>query len=212
MNTSVRRLTYFGSALLTLAANTSCVSESAKIKECQQQVEQLTLDLRAANEARLAADAEIQALRRRLENDPRLANVTVEQLFTAQRLELASRTGGIDLDGKPGDDGVVVYAQPRDADGDALKAAGEFTIELLDLTQPGRPRSLGTFRFTDREELRKSWYGGLMTYHYTFKCPFPEDALATVPREVHIRVTFLDWLTGRELTADRTVPIERLRE
>jgi hypothetical protein len=178
------------------------------VKDCQIKVDQLTRELRTVNDARAQDQAEIAALKRRVENDPRLAGVRVDDLFTADRIELATRSGGLDVDGKPGDDGVVLYVQPRDSDGDVIKAAGEFTIQLTDLTVPDKPRSLGVFHYKDRDELRKCWYGGLMTNHYTFKCPFAAEFSGNIPREVHARVVFLDWLTGKELTADRTLTLK----
>ncbi len=187
-----------------------CQDDRALVIQLQRQADALTADNERCKQELADRDAQIAALRRRIENEPYLQGIVLDDLFLVDRITLESRTGGVDLDGQPGDDGVVVYIQPRDADRDMLKAAGQITVQLLDLTAPGAPRELATYVFNDRETLRKSWYGGLLTDHYTLKCAFPPLALNTVPREVHVRVTFLDYLTGREFVASTTVPIQRV--
>ena len=103
---------------------------------------------------------------------------------------------------------MTVYIRPLDADGDVLKAAGQFTIQLTDLTVPGSPREIGLYVFDDFDALRKCWYGGLLTYHYTFKCPFTRETFPSPARELNVRVTFLDWLTGEESVASRVVAVD----
>jgi len=53
-------------------------------------------------------------------------------LFAPTKIEFASLTGGADLDGQPGDDGVTAYVRPLDRFGDAIKAPGKITVQLLD--------------------------------------------------------------------------------
>ena len=126
-------------------------------------------------------------------------------LFAPVAIEVASRSGGADYDGKPGDDGVTIFLRLRDADGDIVKAPGWITVQLLDNTNLGAPRLLGVYRFDDVERLRKAWYGKFGTQHYSLKCPFPPEV--DPPRRVDVKVEFLDWLTGRTLTANREVPV-----
>jgi len=87
--------------------------------------------------------------------------------------------------------------------GDAIKAAGAFTIEAFDLDVPEHPL-VGTWKFSV-EQARESWYGKAMLYEYVLTCPWqagPTHAKLTV------KVTFTDALTGLTLTAKQDVTIK----
>lgn len=183
------------------------VTESDRL--LQQQFDQSQLELRQCHDALAERDARLDVLHQRINRDRPFQHVDLDDLFVVDRIEIVSRSGGVDLDKQPGDDGVVVYVRTLDADGDVLKAAGEFVIQLFDLTQPGQPRELGVFSFDDSQSLRKSWYGGFLTNHYTFQCPFNAGQMPST-REVQVRVTFLDWLTGRSFSDSKTVTIKRI--
>lgn len=131
----------------------------------------------------------------------------LDSLFVVDRIELASLTGGAEYDDLPGDDGVTVYLRPLDADGHVLKAAGEITIELLDTNEPGAPKSLGLYVHNEPQQLRKLWHGGFLTNHYSIKCPWDPAIGPPVNREVTVKATFYDFLTGRRRTATRVVQV-----
>jgi hypothetical protein len=152
-------------------------------------------------------DGAIESLQVQVDNLIDLGPGRLDHLFTVDRIELVRLTGGADYDGKPGDDGITVYLRPVDAQGDALKAAGEIRIQLLDLTDPGQPRALGLYVINDPGQLRAAWHSGLLTDHYTIKCPWRPGAGPPANREVTIRATFLDWLSGREFTAQKVVHV-----
>ncbi|HEY8667130.1 MAG TPA: hypothetical protein VIL86_10710 [Tepidisphaeraceae bacterium] len=133
-----------------------------------------------------------------------LPHERMEQLFTANALKLGRLSGGADLEpAKPGDEALKVYVVPTDAAGDAIKAAGAFTIEAFDLDVPEHPL-VGTWKFSV-EQARESWYGKAMLYEYVLTCPWqagPTHAKLTV------KVTFTDALTGLTLTAKQDVTIK----
>lgn len=196
-------------ALVALAVS-GCDNEAQTIRQLHESVDLLELDLRRCTQELADRDAQIMVLQQRIDNQPLFEDVDIDDLFVVAGIELVSRTGGADFDGQPGDDGVIVYVRPLDASGHVLKAAGRITVQLVDLTTPGLPRALATYVFSERDELDKSWYAAFLTNHYTFKCRFPPQAFASPTREVHVRVTFLDWLTGRVFVASTTVEIERI--
>ncbi len=184
-----------------------CFDAPGTIIQLQQEIDQHKLDLAACEQAKFECETRCSELEARIKNQPRLADVKLDDLFVVDKIKIPTRSGGIDLDGKPGDDGVVVYVQPVDASGDVIKAAGAITIQLTDLTDIGSPRTIATKEYTDPVVIKKSWYGGFMTNHYSFKIPFSESA-GRIPSEVHVRVVFLDWLSGRELTTSTTVTVK----
>ncbi|MCH7702076.1 MAG: hypothetical protein IID37_10340 [Planctomycetes bacterium] len=149
----------------------------------------------------------IKAQERRIQDLMGFKPGTPDTLFAVVRIELATLTGGADFDGQPGDDGIVVYLRPLDADGHVIKAPGEITVKLVDNNGPGAPRLLGRV-IDDPEELRRAWHGRFMTDHYTIKCPwYPNAPGKPQGPEVEIKVTFLDWRTGRSFTAHKVVEV-----
>lgn len=126
-------------------------------------------------------------------------------LFAPDKLEIVSRSRGADYDDRPGDDGVTVYLRLRDADGDVVKAPGAIAIQLLDNTSLDAPTLIGLYRFDDEAALRRSWYGKFGTGHYTLKCPFPPGHVP--PRRIDVKAEFVDFLTGKTLTAVKEVNV-----
>jgi len=202
-----RRMKIACLGVFVLGAQLGCFDSPGTIKRLQQEADRDRLALQRCQQAAIERESRIAELEGQIENQPRLAKVDVDDLFVVDRIKILSRSGGVDLDGEPGDDGVVVYMQPIDVEGDVIKAAGAISIQLTDLTHLGEPHLIETFEFDAPDVIRKLWYGGFMTNHYTLKCPFPES-LTTVPTEVHIRIVFLDWLTGREFSESVTSKIK----
>ena len=127
-------------------------------------------------------------------------------LFAPVRIEIVSRSGGQNYDGRPGDDGVTVYVRPRDADGDIVKSPGRVSVQLLDNSDLDVPKVVGVYRFEDPGLLRKTWYGKLGTQHYTLKCPFPPGFVS--PARLDVKVEFVDFLTVATLTASVEMPFQ----
>ncbi|MCB9849834.1 MAG: hypothetical protein H6817_03940 [Phycisphaerales bacterium] len=207
-----RRLRSLPRIAVLLVAAMSCAGcdngSTAMIRTLQERVDKQDLALkRCANDV-ADRDALLANLQRRVDANRPFANLTLDDLFTVDRIVIVDQTGGSDFDGKPGDDGVIVYVRPVDAQGDTLKAAGKITVQLLDLTDPASPRALATCEYADRDALAAAWFGGFLTDHYTLKCAIP--AGLSPAREVHVRVTFLDYLTGREFVASKTVMLKRI--
>jgi len=133
-------------------------------------------------------------------------------LFAPVSLEIASLSGGADYDGKPGDDGVTVHLRPRDADGDTVKAPGRITIQLLDNSDLASPRVLGVYVFDDPEKLRNLWHGRFATDHYTLRCPFAPGTRFPESRRLTISAEFIDYLTGRTLSAVKEIRLSQVTE
>jgi uncharacterized coiled-coil protein SlyX len=132
----------------------------------------------------------------------------LDELVYPVRIELDRLTGGYDDDGRPGDDGVVAYVHPIDADGHIIKAAGSIVMEVFDLAASAEAR-LVTRAELDVPNTRKAWYGRLWTHHFTVRCPWPPPARKPpAHRDLTVKVQFTDLLTGKTLTAQKAVTIE----
>jgi hypothetical protein len=132
-----------------------------------------------------------------------LAPDEIAKLFTTHGLAFGRLTGGSDFDSnKPGDQGLKIYVVPTDDDGQPLKAAGSFTVQAFDLSQPDNLIGKWTF---DLGAAKSSWYGQAMLYTYVLACPW-QQRVPSNP-QLTVRVTFHDELTGREFTAQKIVNI-----
>ena len=121
----------------------------------------------------------------------------LEQLFTVAGVRFGRLTGRADEF-----DGLEVYLEPTDGQGDLLKAAGGVRVEAFDLTAD-RAR-LATWEF-GLDRAKRLWQSGRLASGYALDLRWA-DAGATPPpadRPLLIKATFRDGLTGREFTATR---------
>lgn len=149
-------------------------------------------------------EATIAKLQAQLDTARGISEEERAALIVPERIEIVRGTRGEDYDGQPGDDGVTVHFRPVDRDGDALKVAGDVTIEVFDLEAGGR--RVGACH-VPAVALRDKWLGALMTKHFTIKCPWTDGQPAH--DSVTVMVTFVDLLTGRTLTAQEAVPVNQ---
>jgi hypothetical protein len=157
------------------------------------------------NDQLAAQQATIAALTKQVDTLRGIPQPVLENIFYPVKLEIGDVSGGFDEDGAPGDDGVVVYLRPIDEQGDVIKAAGRIHIQLYDLAAPPGENLIGDYDIPV-EQARTLWYGKWLTYHYAVRCPWPSGP----PRhpEVTIRATFIDYLTGRVMSAQRAVTVK----
>jgi hypothetical protein len=135
-----------------------------------------------------------------VENLLALGDKRLEKLYVVQRVRLGSATGGIDLDKRPGHDGVKVFLEPIDQHGSVIKVPGEVRIQLFELAAPEKENLLAEYRF-GLDETAKHWSSGFLAYHYSFVCRWK----SAPPRHegVTVRAEFLDYLTGNKHTAQK---------
>ena len=131
----------------------------------------------------------------------RLAAAMADDPFRAVKLELHRISGGFDADGQPGDDGVRLLVQPRDAQNDVVKRPGAIEIDLFDLMLDEGSRRLGHWEFTV-SQAAKEWVTGLLgATGYSFQLKWPGDKPPVHNRlTVMVRMTTLD---GRPLTVQK---------
>ncbi len=184
--------------------------KSPELIECERQVGRLSYENEMLGRQLVERDGTIERLRLSLAEALDLPTDLLSRLFTVKRLKLGKLTGGADYDGEPGDDGITVYLTPLDRDGDPVKAAGEIEVFLYDLTVPGQPRELGHYVVNEPPRLSKAWYAKWWTNHYTIKCEWPPGVEPPPSREVQVRATFLDWLTGEKFVATQMVNVDWL--
>jgi hypothetical protein len=154
---------------------------------------------------------EVEALRGRLaRSEKQVADLQalgadrLSKLNRVQRIRLGSHTGGIDLDGRAGDDAVRVFIEPIDQHGSVIKAAGSVTVRILDAAAERDRILLAEHRF-DADRTAKGWSSGLLSLHYRFTCPWGPAPPRRDKLTVH--VAFLDYLTGKTFEAQTACKI-----
>jgi hypothetical protein len=165
--------------------------------------QQLSDQIDDLNRQHAADQATIHALQAGATTIPSLPEARINELFTTAGLRLEKTTGGFSPDpNKTGDTMVKVYVDPIDQEGDPLKAAGSFKVELFDLALNDHNR-IGQWDF-DLEAAKSHWYSALFLYDYVLNCPWQ-----TAPTHSHLllRVTFTDALTQRTFTTDKEITI-----
>jgi hypothetical protein len=181
-----------------------CGSPNVASVEVRKQNQAIRDEVETLKRAREADAATIRSLQSQIGSVPTLSHERLAKLFTTHGLTLGRLTGGADLDrNKPGDEGIKVYAQPTDDAGEAIKAAGSFTVEAFDLAAD--PPTVGKWQF-DLDAARKAWNGVALSRQYVLTCPWQQQGPPKHP-DVTVKVTFRDELTGREYSEQRVVKV-----
>jgi hypothetical protein len=205
---SPSRIILIGVAAVAVFAVTGCGGPSKaspvtgmhkQILDMQAQVVQL--QQRIANQQET-----IETQRKQISALQQMGSGRPARLAPLAGIRFASLSGGYDQTGSGSDQGVVLYVQPYDADGDTLKVDGELTVQLFDLSNPEGPREIYQHTWKG-DALRKAWNGRFGTSHFTARCPWPANT--SPPRQVTVQARFLDYLTGRTFTCQAVFPIKR---
>ena len=166
-------------------------------QELRSRLDQLQRELNAAK-------ATIAGLESHATTVPVLPSAQLEKLFTTHDIKIGRLTGEADLDpAKPGNEGLKIYVVPIDQYNQPLKAAGSFVVDAFDLAQSGENR-IGHWEIP-LEKAQDNFYNMLTLYTYALPAPWQ-----TPPRhkDITVRVSFTDALTGRTFTAQKPVTID----
>lgn len=122
---------------------------------------------------------------------------------TALDLSRLSHVQDGDGDGRP--DRLVLYVQPADSLGRFVQIVGTLTAHAAILPADGEARTVGRLTL-EPAALRDAYRSSFTGTHYTIEVPIDAGAIGDAS-ELTARVIFTDGPTGRELTADHTVPL-----
>lgn len=123
--------------------------------------------------------------------------------FTVQKITLGRMTGGTDIDGCYGDDGLMVVVEPRDCEGQTLKAPGSLHIMALAVDPHGLKAPIGAWDVPP-DKLRCTWKQGLLSNGYSVTLPFQVPPVSENVR-VAVRLVMVD---GRTFEADKDVKVK----
>ncbi len=123
----------------------------------------------------------------------------VSQLMLDRQL-----TGGYNADGQPGDEGIVVYLQTRDAAGRSVAVPGEVSVVVLDPALDGEAARVARWDFTAQqtaEALRRQGPGRAMQLEMVWPAAPP------IHGELHLYVRYTT-SDGRKLQVDGPIQVE----
>ncbi len=130
-------------------------------------------------------------------------------IFDPAEIRIGDLSGVRNLDGSPGEDGLVVYVVPVDAVGHVVTVGGAITVQILDNSDMQAPRVVGYARVETPAEVARAWHGRFMTNHFTINVPWLADASPPSASYVEVHVEFASFLTGRTLRTHKSIPIDR---
>lgn len=117
-----------------------------------------------------------------------------------KEIGLARGTGGVDEDGAPGDEGLMVVVVPRDEDGAAVKVPARVRVAAWEVTPAGLKNPIGDWD-VPAEKVRPTWRSGFVSTGYFVALPW-QTYPATEKVRIAVRLTTLD---GRAFEADRDI-------
>jgi hypothetical protein len=125
---------------------------------------------------------------------------TTPAYIPIKEISLARGTGGVDEDGVPGDEGLMVVILPRDGDGAAVKVPAKVQIAAWEVTTAGLKNPIGTWDLP-AEKVRPTWRSGFISTGYFVAVPW-QTLPCTEKVRVAVRLTTLD---GRAFEADKDI-------
>jgi hypothetical protein len=185
--------------LVAVGGCRSCDRVETELRARENDVRELREELDRCGVYNQTLQQEVHALRGQI-GVP--ANGPPAAAYPVQKLELGRQTGGRSNDICPGDDALQVQVEPRDPEGQSIKAPGQLLINAVEITSEGIKRPLSSWLIPP-DQLRRSWKNGLLTTGYVLNLPWK-----VWPSTEKLRVTAQFQLTdGRVFEADRDVTV-----
>ncbi len=125
--------------------------------------------------------------------------------YPIREISLGRGTGGVDDDGLPGDETLMLVVVPRDADKSEVKVAGRLQVLAWEINPQGIKSPIGSWDIP-ADRLRTTWRNGLMNTGYFVSVPW--QTYPTTDRvRVAVRLTTTD---GGTFETDRDISVRPL--
>jgi hypothetical protein len=172
----------------------------AELRSRDTDVRDLRADLARAEGMNEALMRELSAVRQGTSSKitPELAS----QTYTLKKIVLGRGTGGLDVDGLPGDEALQLILQPQDVDDHTIKAPGSLHVEAAEISAEGLKTFFSAWDVTP-EQLRRTWHSGLLSTGYVITLPW-KNWPSSEKLRITARFTLLD---GRVFEADKDITI-----
>lgn len=195
-----RILICIGVGLLTITLVGCGGGQSPQWEQIKQLEQEKTTQAMRAD----ALQQENETLRQQLATLSGLDKATrLGQLDTLTKIALGKRTGLYDKNNDTIKDALLVYLEPTDTQQDYIKAIGTIEVELWNLANPAAQAKLAEW-VLEPAELQKHWGGNVFSSYYRLPLNLHGN-LTGKERELTVKVTFTDLLSGKVLTTQKTI-------
>jgi len=127
----------------------------------------------------------------------------LEKFYALWGIKVARYTNLYDKDKDGKKEKLIVYLEPIDKQGDAIKACGAVDVQLWDLGKTKEQALLGQWHVTP-EELTKLWSATLLSSNY--RLTFDVSDIVIGPGgPLTVKVTFTDYLSGTVFTEQNVI-------
>jgi hypothetical protein len=123
-----------------------------------------------------------------------VAAITIDRTFT----------GGYNGDGRPGDKGITLALQPRDAQGRLVAAAAPVSVVVLDPAEQGQAARVGRWDFT-AQQIAATTQSTRLSEGIHLAMIWPGKPPAHGRLHLFVRYTTID---GRKLQADQAIDVD----
>jgi hypothetical protein len=117
-------------------------------------------------------------------------------LYNLQKIEIGKFTGFFDKDKDGTKEKLIVYIQPLDEEGDAIKAAGAVEVQLWNLNTSETGNALLGQWQVNPEEMKKLWFATMVKTNYRLTFDIT-DKVTSFEEPLTVKVTFIDYHTGK---------------
>jgi len=198
---SILHCAFYFFIILTLVTGCSNPDETGSIGV---QIEQLTQEKTQLQKQLEQSQKENEQLKQQVQVLSGLPeSVKLENLNLLENIKIGRYTGFFDKDKDGRKEKLIVYIQPTDEQGNALKAVGAAEVQLWNLNKTSGQAMLGQWKI-EPDELKKLWFETLVSIYYrlTFDVADIIDSLQEPPT---VKVTFTDYLTGKVFNEQKVI-------
>jgi hypothetical protein len=189
-----------GVLFLAVGCRSNCDLVEAELRARESDLDHVRAELYRAEAQNQALARELHDLRHTSAAKP-LPEVAA-QTGTVSQVVLGRQTGGYDDDNCPGDEALQVVLEPRDTDGQSIKAPGALRVVVLQVSAEGLKAPLSSWELSP-DQLRRTWHNGLLSTGYHVILPWK-----TWPTSPRLRVIAQFSLAdGRIFEADKDVTV-----
>jgi hypothetical protein len=114
-------------------------------------------------------------------------------------------TGGLDMNGQPGDEGVMVVVEPRDAQGKLVRSEGKLSLMVVDPQQEGVQGRIARWDFTP-EETDAAWRKSLLGQGLHFELPWPNQPPQVDRLRLYVRLVTS---SGQKILAETDFDVDK---
>jgi len=201
MTSSILHFTFCILIFFTLV--TGCAKPEEK-ESIAVQIEQLTQEKSELQKQIEQSEEENEQLKQQIQVLSGLPeNVKLENLNRLESIKVGRHTGFFDKDDDGKKEKLIVYIQPTDEQGDAVKAVGTAEVQLWDLNKTNGQAMLGHWK-VEQDELKKLWFETLVSIYYRLTFDVA-DIVESLEQPPTVKVTFTDYLTGKVFNEQKVI-------